>query len=212
MKYLLGIILSLFFASAAYADGGITVQHTATIPVDGGQVIVLQFVAEDFDLCLNKLTVQTNIGTGELDAIGCSTATIGGDMRLFHPGALPSHINIVKATGLKDGKMIDVQPILHPAEFKPVKVVNSKSGAVASAQGKSQGIDALLNDLESMVKIMEKYNGSPIASEEETKFVAAVMIKLDRFSQDYPEKDWSAAQLARFRALATRLSKVPPTR
>ena len=200
-----------FIALPAFAAGGITMHHSSTIPANGGQVIVLEFLAEDFDACLDKLTLQTNIGTEELNSIGCSTATMGGHMRFFHSGTLPNQIGVIKAIGVKDGKTIDALSLLKPVDFKSIAIATTQSAA-PTGQSMSQQIDSLLDDAEKMVKILEKHNGKPLATKEEIEFVGDMTIRMSFASQKYPDQYWSPAQLNRFRALATRLNKVPPTR
>ena len=212
MKSILGILLSLCLATQAFAsDSIITMRHSATFSDKGGHVIVIEFLAEDIDACLDTLTLETNIGTEEISGIGCSMATMGGRMTFFYTEEMPTQIEILKATGVKDGKNIDALGMLVPVNFKPLQIVSKTTTENAPPKSMSQQIDSFLDDAEKLIEILEKYNGRPIATKDELEFVVDMIIKMDSVSQQYPDQYWSPAQLDRFRALATRLNKVPPT-
>lgn len=212
MKFLLSMLLTFFLIPSAFASDEITMRHSATFPDKGGHVIVIEFLAEGIDACLDKLTLETNIGTEEVNGIGCSMATMGGRMTFFYAEEMPAQIEILKATGVKDGKTIDAQGMLVPVAFKPLQIINKSEAGNTSVKSMSQQIDDLISNTEKFVEILEKYNGMPYATKEEAEFVLDMMIVMSTVSQKYPDEYWSPAQLERFRALAIRLNKVPPTR
>ena len=124
MKTLFCAVALLFVASTAFAKDGIAVKNLKTFSDKDSKCVVLEFMADSLDICLENFTVETDLGIGQLDTIGCSMARVGGYMSFYVPNRDPKGIMILKATGTDSaGKKIDAKGLLKPVKPGSAKLL-----------------------------------------------------------------------------------------